>query len=166
MRQLKIVCIGKIKQSAKYLEPGIALYQKRLSRDLNVSWVELPEIAPSPTRPVEQILEKEAESILKHWNPDWVNVLLSERGKLMTSEEFTQWFFATNPPVGGRPKEASTPIMVVVGGAYGTAERFHKMADSVISLSPLTFPHQMVRLLLMEALYRAHTIQRNEPYHK
>ncbi len=166
MRNLRIIAVGKIKQSAKYLMPGIELYQKRLSRVMKVEWIEVPEEAPSPTRSIAQILEREAESILKHC--DWADrtVLLSERGKEMNSAEFAHWFLGGNPLDGGRSHADWDRMIFIIGGAFGTSEKLVERVSSVISLSQLTFPHQMVRLLLMEQLYRAVTIAQNEPYHK
>lgn len=166
MRNIRIIAVGKIKQSAQYLEAGIALYQKRLSHTFKIEWVEVPEDSPSPTRPLQQVLEREAQMILKHCNDADRIVLLSERGRLLNSEEFSQWLLGGNPLNGGRDQMDWNRMIWIIGGAYGTSEKLTEKASETISLSPLTFPHQMVRLLLMEQLYRACTILNNEPYHK
>ncbi len=166
MRSIRIVAVGKIKQSAKYLETGIQLYQKRLSHFAKIEWVEVPEVPPSPTRTVTQVLEQEAQAILKHCE-GWDNrVLLSERGRLLDSHAFSNWFLGGNPLNGGPHHEGWDPMIFIIGGAYGTSEKLVEKVSFSISLSPLTFPHQMVRLILVEQLYRAFTIANNEPYHK
>ncbi len=166
MRSLRIIAVGKIKQSAKYLIPGIELYQKRLARHVAIEWIEVPEEAPSATRPVEQTIEREADAILKHC--DWAEtvVLLSERGRLMNSEEFSTWWLGGNPLNGGPQLPTWDRMIMIIGGAFGTSQRLVERASATLSLSPLTYPHQMVRLILLEQLYRALTIAHNEPYHK
>lgn len=168
MRTIRLVCVGKLKRSARYLEAGIDLYAQRLKRHFHIEWVEVPEIAPSPTKTVSQILEAEAQAVLKHCDPDDRLVVLSERGKKMDSPAFSNWLFGAdgNPLSGGRWNTGSGRMIFIIGGAYGTSETLIEKADETLSLSPLTFPHQMVRLILMEQLYRAVTIQNNEPYHK
>jgi 23S rRNA (pseudouridine1915-N3)-methyltransferase len=166
MRSIRMVTVGKIKQSSKYLEAGIALYQKRLGRYAKVDWIEVPEETPTPTRPVAQILDREAESLLKHCPAGEIIVLLNERGNRFNSTDFAVWLFGGNPLNGGRPQEPSDPIIFIIGGAFGTSEKLVERASQVISLSPMTFPHQMTRLILIEQLYRAYTIAYNEPYHK
>lgn len=166
MRNIRIVAVGKIKQSAKYLETGIQLYQKRLSRDARIEWVEIPEEAPTPTRSVDQILEREADAILKQCDWAEIVVLLNERGRQLSSEEFASWLHLGNPLNGGRTPSPTDRIIFIIGGAHGTSERLRERASLVLSLSLMTFPHQMVRLFLMEQLYRTFTILHNEPYHK
>ncbi len=166
MRHIRIVAVGKIKQSAKYLETGIQLYQKRIERYAHLDWVELPEESPTPTRPVEHILEREAEQILKQCRWAETSILLSERGKQFTSEGFADFLQNGNPLNGGRESQGSNRIIFIIGGAYGTSTQLNPQVTQVISLSSMTFPHQMVRLLLVEQLYRAFTIANNEPYHK
>lgn len=166
MRTIRIIAVGRIKQSAKYLETGIRLYEKRISRYARIEWIEVPEESPSPTRTLEQALDREAEQIMRHCG--WAKrvVLLSERGQCFDSHEFARWFLGGNPPDGGRDPEGWDRMIFIIGGANGTSEKLNRRATSILSLSPLTFPHQMVRLLFVEQLYRAFTIAHNEPYHK
>lgn len=166
MRNIRIVAVGKIKQSAKYLQEGIALYQKRLNPTCRVEWVELPEENASTAMPAAVVLEKETEAILKHCTMADRIVLLDEKGVLLNSQEFAAWLFNGNPLDGGRGQAEWTRMIFIIGGANGTSETLKKAATDVISLSPLTFPHQMVRLILIEQLYRAVTIHQNHPYHK
>jgi 23S rRNA (pseudouridine1915-N3)-methyltransferase len=166
MRNIRVIAVGRIKQSAKYLLPGIELYAKRISRYARVEWVEIPEVPPSPTLTVQQAMDREADAILKHCQGASVMVLLDEKGTLMNSVAFARWFLEGNPLDGGRSMGEWDRMIFIIGGANGTSEKLKEKATSIISLSPLTFPHQMVRLLLMEQLYRAFTIVNNEPYHK
>jgi len=171
VRNIKIIAIGKIKQTAKYLEPGIALYQKRIERHTPLQWVELPEEVPTATVPVEKIKAREAEAILKHCTDAERIVLLSERGKYHNSEAFARWLFYGHPqseyPLNGGPGPTrSERIIFIIGGAFGTADALAQRATDQIALSALTFPHQMVRLILVEQLYRAFTLLNGEPYHK
>ena len=167
MPRIRIIAVGKIKQSAKYLETGLAHYQKRVAHQLKIEWVEVPEQSPTATCPLEQTLEREADAILKHCQGHTGPIiLLSERGRQYSSEEFSRWLFDGNPLNGGRSAPGPDSMIFIIGGAYGTASKLEVHATQVMSLSLMTFPHQMVRLLLMEQLYRATAIAANAPYHK
>ena len=108
----------------------------------------------------------EGERILKHLTPDHAVVIaLSEHGKLHDSVGFATLLLG-NQPNGGIAEGGSTPIIFIVGGASGLSQEVLNRSRAVLSLSPMTFPHQMVRLILVEQLYRAFKIHRNEPYHK
>lgn len=148
---VKILAIGK--KHERWVEEGIERYQKRLQRPFDVSWVLLPHSA----REGLAARQEESERILSRISADDYTVLLDERGKLLDS-----------PAVSGvllEPLERSRPVTVIIGGAYGVDETVHQRADMVWSLSPLVFPHQLVRLILMEQLYRAQEIARGNPYH-
>ncbi|MCA9788876.1 MAG: 23S rRNA (pseudouridine(1915)-N(3))-methyltransferase RlmH [Cyanobacteria bacterium HKST-UBA03] len=173
--RISIVAVGKLKQAHRYLQTGIAHYEKLLSRRLAITWVELPEECPTATVPVAQVKAREAASILrfinKHQMEDCRVVALSEQGKTFDSEGFAAWLQANlpggaNPPNGGSGKRATTDMLCIVGGAYGLAPEILEQADLVWSLSELTFPHQLVRLIILEQLYRALSIIHHEPYHK
>jgi len=168
MITFRFVTVGKIKKSARYLEEGINLYEKRLRHYVDLEWVEIQEESPSATRTVNQILDKEAQSILNKCERKDTVVVLNEKGALFDSKEFSQWLVdgLVNHLSGGRDQSGSGRIIIIIGGAYGTSQRLVSEADKVISLSKLTFPHQMVRLILLEQLYRAFTISNGEPYHK
>lgn len=148
---VKILAIGK--KHERWVEEGIERYQKRLQRPFDVSWVLLPHSA----REGLAARQEESERILSRISADDYTVLLDERGKLLDS-----------PAVSGvllEPLERSRPVTVIIGGAYGVDETVHQRADMVWSLSPLVFPHQLVRLILTEQLYRAQEIARGNPYH-
>lgn len=166
MRHIKIITVGKLKQNAQYLASGIQVYEKRLKPFAKIEWIELPDSAPSATRTIEQIKAEEARLISKHL--PWAErvILLNERGKTMSSTAFARELFGENPLGGGAHTTDSTRIIMIIGGAYGTAETLNSQVTDIISLSPLTFPHTIARLILMEQLYRAMSIVTNDPYHK
>jgi 23S rRNA (pseudouridine1915-N3)-methyltransferase len=148
---VKILAIGK--KHERWVEEGIERYQKRLQRPFDVSWVLLPHSA----REGLAARQEESERILSRISADDYTVLLDERGKLLDSPAVSGVFL--------EPLERSRPVTVIIGGAYGVDETVHQRADMVWSLSPLVFPHQLVRLILMEQLYRAQEIARGNPYH-
>jgi 23S rRNA (pseudouridine1915-N3)-methyltransferase len=168
---IHIIAVGKVKgASAKYLQPGIDAFLDRLQPYASLSIVEVAEETVSPTRTREQILEREADRLLPHFDRAAYRVVLSEHGSLLSSEQFAEALskrcFSGNPLSGGPSNPASGPTIFVIGGPLGLSPKVVRAADWVVSLSPMTFPHQMVRLLILEQLYRAFRIQRNEPYHK
>ena len=118
----------------------------------------IPELKNTKSLSMEQQKEKEAELILKALQPGDVVVLLDEHGKEFTSVEFAKILQDKISYVG-------KDIVFVIGGAYGFSEAVYKRANSKISLSRMTFSHQMVRAIFTEQLYRAFTIIKGEPYH-
>lgn len=172
MHRVTVLAVGRLKSSAKYLEAGLAQYQKLLSPFLSVTWVELDDVSPSNTVTVDQAKGREAAQILKwldkHHLEEMVVVALSETGQTFTSSGFAQWLDAhlINPPAGGRGGRGTTDMLLIVGGAYGLAPSVLEKATMVWSLSPLTFPHTLVRLILIEQLYRAVSIVNGSAYHK
>jgi 23S rRNA (pseudouridine1915-N3)-methyltransferase len=149
---IKIFSVGKKHDS--YISTGIEDFTGRLSHYTRLEWHILPPSgADEPTARV-----VESDSLLKKLSADDVVVLLDERGMMLDSPGLAQkiemW------------QNASVKNLVfIIGGAYGVDERIHERADLVWSLSKLVFPHQLVRLMLAEQLYRAHTIIRGEKYH-
>jgi 23S rRNA (pseudouridine1915-N3)-methyltransferase len=168
MRQLRIICVGKIKQAHRYLVQGIAEYEKRLSPVFKIDWIEVPEKPPFDESPaaLDHLKEEEAKQIERFLLPRATVLLLSERGETPDSKAFSMMLFSDSPPSGGPEVSGSGPIIVIIGGAFGTAPRLTDMAHRVIALSRLTFPHQLVRLILLEQCYRAWMIHQNKPYHK
>jgi 23S rRNA (pseudouridine1915-N3)-methyltransferase len=147
---LRIIVIGKKHEA--WVQDGIARYEKRLKRPFDVEWVLLPHSA----REGLMARQEESERILSRLNDDYV-VLLDERGKMYDSPALSRLLFA--------PLEQSRQVTLIIGGAYGVDGSVHERADAVWSLSPLVFPHQLVRLLLAEQLYRAQEIAYGRPYH-
>lgn len=141
-----------------YINEGIALYEKRLGHYINYTRVEIPELKGVQSLSKEQIKEREGELILKNIkNTDDV-VLLDERGSTYTSLE---WASHLEKKIIFAGKD----IVFVIGGAYGFSAKVYERANGKISLSKMTFSHQIIRVIFLEQLYRAFTIMKGEPYH-
>lgn len=148
---IRIIAVGKKHES--WVSEGIERYQKRLKRPFDVEWVLLPHSA----REGDSARQEESERILARLKDDDFVILLDERGKLLTSPALSELLLT--------PLEQSKPVTLIIGGAYGVGSSIHGRAQTVWSLSPLVFPHQLVRLVLAEQLYRAQAIAQNSPYH-
>lgn len=138
--------------------PLIADYLQRLQHYLPTQLEEIPDLRNTKSLSEEQQKEREADQVLERLQPGDVLVLLDERGREMTSREFSQWMEQRLQTV---PKR----LVLLIGGPYGFSPRIYEAAQQKVSLSKMTFSHQMVRLFLVEQLYRAFTIIRGEPYH-
>lgn len=148
---IRILAIGKKHEA--WVEAGVERYEKRLKRPFDTSWVLLPHSA----RDGLSARQEESERILGRLGNDDFVVLLDERGKLLDSPALSTRLLA--------PLESSKSVTIIIGGAYGVDDSIHQRADIVWSLSPLVFPHQLVRLILTEQLYRAQEIAGGGPYH-
>ena len=145
------------KTTAGYLETGIGLYLKRLEHYVPFEVVTLPDIKRAHlTDEQQKVLEGEA--LLQRLQPGDRVVLLDEKGKTFTSEAFAR-------QLGNWMTAGVRRLAFVIGGPYGFSEPVYRRADHLMSLSAMTFSHQMVRLIFAEQLYRAFTILRGEPYH-
>ncbi len=158
--KIKIVTVGKLKE--KYLKDGIAEYSKRLSRFANLEMIELAD-EKTPDRASnsenQKILEVEGNRILsKIGDRDFVIVLAIE-GTTLSSEEFSKQL--ERAPING-----FSTLTFVIGGSLGLSSQVKKRANLSISFGRLTLPHQLMRLVLVEQIYRAFTIQQGSPYHK
>lgn len=148
---IKILAIGKKHES--WIVEGVQRYQQRLRAPFDVEWVLLPHSSLEG----ERARQEESERLLSRLKADDYVVLLDERGRLLDS-----------PRLSGLLAEqfsASRQIVFIIGGAYGVDDTVHRRAQLVWSLSPLVFPHQLVRLLLIEQVYRAEQIERGSSYH-
>lgn len=153
--KVEVWAIGKTSEA--YLETGCAIFEKRLKNYLPFAWTILPDVRLKTTDG--QLLKKEeAKLVLSKLAPDDGLVLLDEQGQTFTSVELAQW-------LDKRLAASHRRLIFLIGGAFGFAPEIYARANYQISLSRLTFSHQMVRLFLLEQLYRAMTILRNEPYH-
>lgn len=152
--KVTLIWIGKIKEN--YILAGIDEYIKRLSRYVKLDIIEIPYIKKKLSE--DEIKMREGEQILKHVSPGSYLALLDENGKQFSSVQFSNYL--EQLAVSG-----SSQITFVIGGAYGFSDEVYAKAQSKISLSPMTFNHQMVRMIFLEQLYRAQTILNNEPYH-
>ncbi len=147
----KLLVIGKKHES--WVAEGIERYQKRLKRPFDVEWV----LLPHSNFDADRARQEESERILSRLSDRDFVILLDERGENITSPQLSHLLTTTF--------EAARPLVIIIGGAYGVDERIHDRADFVWSLSGLVFPHQLVRLILTEQLYRAQEIAGGNPYH-
>lgn len=157
--QIQIAAVGKIKE--KYLAAGIQEFVKRLTPYCKLTITEISE-EKMPDNPSEaekaQTLQKEGERLLKSVRPDSYIILLDVVGKLISSEELSA-------KLDHLALTGQSNITFVIGGAFGLSDEVRKAAKERISFSKMTFTHQMVRLLLVEQVYRAMKISRGEKYH-
>ncbi|MGB3801164.1 MAG: 23S rRNA (pseudouridine(1915)-N(3))-methyltransferase RlmH [Lewinella sp.] len=154
--KVQIYFIGKTKE--KYLRTGEDIYAKRLGHYLPVAVETLPDIRQGGKMSPEDLKEAEGRSLLAKLSTDDRLILLDEGGINHSSTELASWL----------EKELHRParrLVFAVGGAFGFSEELYQRADQKLSLSRMTFSHQMVRLFLLEQLYRAMSILRNEKYH-
>lgn len=148
---IRVIAVGKKHES--WVEEGIVRYQKRLKQPFDSEWILLPHSPREGTA----ARQEESERILLRIKPSAFVVLLDERGKNIDSPALSHMLQTQ--------LNESQEVVIVIGGAYGVSETVHMRADFVWSLSKLVFPHQLVRLLLVEQLYRAQEIARGGAYH-
>lgn len=141
-----------------YIKHGVEDFTKRISNYYPVEWILIPVPKNSASMNENDQKQKEGESFLAMIKPDDHLIALDERGKSMTSEDLSAFIMK-------RSNESIKRLVFVIGGAFGLTENVLKRANYKWSLSTLTFPHQLVRLMLAEQIYRACTIIRNEKYH-
>ena len=157
---ISIITIGKLKE--KYLKAGIDEYLKRLSSYAKVEVIEMPdEKAPEElsSAEMEQVKQKEGEKLLSKLSPDTYVIALAIDGKMKSSEELAD-------SLDKLATYGKSKIAFVIGGSLGLSHEVLKRADEKLSFSKMTFPHQLMRLILLEQVYRAFRINRGEPYHK
>jgi len=157
---ISIIAVGKLKE--KYLKSGIDEYLKRLTSYAKVEIIEIPdEKAPEELShsEMEQVKQKEGERLLSKLSQDTYVIALAIDGKMKSSEELAQSI--DKLAVYGKSK-----IAFIIGGSLGLSNEVLQRADEKLSFSKMTFPHQLMRLILLEQIYRAFRINRNEPYHK
>ena len=155
---MKITLLTVGKTDKDWVKQGIDIYASRMKHYFPFTIVEIPELKNASSLSQEQIKTKEGELILKNIKPTDDVILLDERGK-----EFSSMEFAKN--LQDKISYTGKDIVFVIGGAYGFAEAVRQRSNSKISLSRMTFSHQMVRAIFVEQLYRAFTIMKGEPYH-
>ncbi|EFV77930.1 MULTISPECIES: 23S rRNA (pseudouridine(1915)-N(3))-methyltransferase RlmH [Cytobacillus] len=157
---ISIITVGKLKE--KYLKQGIDEYLKRLSAYAKMDIIEVPdEKAPEELSETEmiQVKQKEGERILAKIHPDAHVIALAIEGKMKSSEEL-----ADN--LDKLATYGKSKIAFVIGGSLGLSQEVLQRADDKLSFSKMTFPHQLMKLILLEQVYRAFRINRGEPYHK
>ena len=155
---MKITLLTVGKTDKDWVKAGLDIYVSRLKHYIPFSVIEIPELKNVSALSKEQIKTREGELILKNVRPTDDVILMDERGKQYTSVELARVLQDKISYVG-------KDIVFVIGGAYGFSDAVYNRADSKISLSKMTFSHQMVRAIFAEQIYRAFTIMRGEPYH-
>ena len=133
-------------------------YQNRLKYYITYEYLTVPELKNTKNLSINEQLEKEADLIIKQLEPTDEVILLDEKGKQFTSMGFSDF-------IAKKLLSSIKRTVFVVGGPYGFSEKIYKRSNGMISLSLMTFSHQMIRLIFVEQLYRAMTILKGEPYH-
>lgn len=158
--KITVITVGKIKE--KYLEDAIAEYSKRLSRYCKLEIIQVAD-EKTPDRASEvvetQIKDKEGERILSHIKDTAYVVALAIEGKMISSEELAEL-------IDGLGVRGGSHIQFVIGGSLGLSKKVLERADYKLSFSRMTFPHQLMRVILLEQIYRSYRIVNGEPYHK
>jgi len=158
--KITLISVGKLKE--KYLTMAVEEYSKRLSRYCNLEMIELPD-EKTPDRASaateEQIKRKEGERILKAMGDDEYIIALVIEGKMLSSVELAS-------KIDTLGISGISHITFIIGGSLGLSDEVMKRADFHLSFSKMTFPHQLMRVFLLEQIYRTYRINSNQPYHK
>lgn len=156
MMKIRIIAIGKSK--GEWVASATERYSKLLSRDCELEIVEIPEIKKSPDGSTETLIDREGKLALKKIRGDFV-YCLDRQGDTLSSEKFAQ-------AIAKNQTSAKSSLDFVIGGAFGLSPEALSKADRIISLSEMTFSHQIARVVLLEQLFRAFSILKGSPYHK
>lgn len=154
--KIKVICIGKTGKD--FLVEGEKEYLNRLKHYVPVEKVELPDLKNARKLSQDQVKTEEGKALMRMIDVSDQVILLDEQGKLYSSEQFAKF-------LQKRFNQGGKSLVFVIGGAYGFSEELYQRAQGKLSLSSMTFSHQMIRMIFFEQLYRAMTIQRGEPYH-
>ena len=154
--RMKLLTVGKT--DIRWVREGLENYVSRIGHYVPFELKEIPELKGIAALSRKQVKSREGELILKQIGSSDEVVLLDERGREMRSLELADW-------LGERLSHSGRDLVFVIGGAYGFSEAVYARADGRLSLSKMTFSHQLVRTIFAEQLYRAFTILRGEPYH-
>ena len=155
--KLTIIWVGKT--STDYINQAIDTYIQRIGHYMPIEVVEVPDVKNAKNMDIAQLRQKEGELIVKQLRTDDYVVFLDDKGKQMSSTEFAYWIDKQNMTSGIKR------LVFVIGGAYGFSVEAYKQAKSFLSISKMTFSHQIIRPILVEQIYRSMTILRGEPYH-
>lgn len=158
--RITVITVGKIKE--KYLKDAIAEYSKRLSKYCKLDIVEVADekTPDQASQAVEDaIRDKEAERIMKHIKDDMYVITLEIGGKMLSSEELSE-------RIERLGIQGKSDIAFVIGGSIGLGKDVLKRSNYALSFSKMTFPHQLMRVILLEQIYRSYRIMKGEPYHK
>ena len=158
--KVKLVCVGKLKE--KYLQQGVMEYKKRLGKYIKL---EIEEVKDEPLpkklneQEVNKIIEKEEKKVREKLDFDAVKIVLDLNGRQFSSHEFAR-------KVKKFENRGDSSLNFLIGGTMGFSKEFVHDSDLQISFSKMTFPHQLIRLMFLEQLYRAFKINKGEPYHR
>lgn len=158
--KITIIAVGKLKE--KYWKQAIAEYEKRLSAYTKIDIIEVPdEKAPETMsdKEIEQVKEKEGQRILAKVKPQSTVITLEIQGKMLSSESLAK-------ELDQRMTQGASDFTFIIGGSNGLHQDVMKRSNFALSFSKMTFPHQMMRVVLLEQVYRAFKINRGEAYHK
>ena len=158
--KITVIAVGKIKE--KYLKDAVTEYSKRLSRYCKLEIIEAADEKTPDHASVaveDAIRAKEGERLLKHIRDDMYVITLEIEGKMLTSEEFAD-------KIETLGVQGKSSIAFVIGGSIGLGKEVLKRSDFALSFSKMTFPHQLMRVVLLEQVYRGYRIMNGEPYHK
>jgi 23S rRNA (pseudouridine1915-N3)-methyltransferase len=155
---MKIGLLQTGKTTEKYLKDGISIYEERIRKYTAFEIMTLPELKSTRKMPYEEQKEREGEQIIRNIREDDYTVILDEKGREYSTLELASW-------LGKSLMMQKKRILFVTGGPWGFSDAVYRKADMRLSLSRLTFSHQMVRLLFLEQLYRAFSVIKGEPYH-
>ncbi|UCD83862.1 MAG: 23S rRNA (pseudouridine(1915)-N(3))-methyltransferase RlmH [Deltaproteobacteria bacterium] len=153
---LKIIAVGRVKQG--YLRTALKEFTQRINKYSSLEIIEIKEERIDSRASPEKIKEKEAERILSKLDPRAYMIALDEQGKELSSLKLARLFEEVS-------RKGHRQMSFVIGGALGLSSRVKEQADFILALSRMTFTHEMIRLFLLEQIYRAFTIIRGEPYH-
>lgn len=151
---IRILCVGKTKEA--YIQEGIGEYLKRLSSSLPCQFDVIPSVSLTNSNTVDIVRQKEAATLLTRLQDSDYAIVLDERGTQLSSPAFATFF---------QKQLLQKQPVFVIGGAYGLADSVRQRANLLLSFSQFTFTHEMIRLLLVEQIYRAWTILQNKTYH-
>jgi 23S rRNA (pseudouridine1915-N3)-methyltransferase len=154
--KIKVICVGKTGKG--FLFEGEKEYLNRLKHYIPVERIEIPDLKNAKKLTIDQIKKQEGDLILSKINSGEQVYLLDEHGKTFTSEKFSDF-------LQQRFNQGGHALTLIIGGPYGFSQEVYAAAQGKISMSELTFSHQMIRMILFEQLYRGMTILKGEPYH-
>lgn len=160
MIHINVICVGKLRE--KYLQDALSEYSKRLSKYCSLNITELPdEKLPDKLNSslIEMIKEKESNNIISHIEKNSYVISLDLKGKQYSSEEFSA-------KINNISLNICSNVTFIIGGTLGLSEKLLKYSNELICFSKMTFPHQLIRIFLLEQIFRAFKISNNETYHR
>ncbi len=158
--KITLICVGKLKE--KYLSQGVEEYKKRLGRYCTLEIIELADEKTPDNAGIameENIKKKEGERILKVLKEDSYRIALAIEGSMLSSEQLAG-------KIEGLGIEGTSHVSFIIGGSLGLSTEVLSRANYLLSFSKMTFPHQLMRMILLEQIYRSYRIISNQPYHK